>query len=271
MTLPPTSKKSLQLHFEAKKIRDYEAFEFKQLHLTLLALCKLVGITEAPDDGIIKLLIEHLQEHHKDFSKEEITRAFSLATAGKLNFEFVHYNRITPQLLSLTLNKYKEQRNKDLTVFNREQDRARIIAESNAEKPSDEELQSRYIKSSLELFERYRRSRDNPNEPALVPFYDYGNMVYKFLDRINCIKISNEEKNELYKEALKSVIENSKFRKTSTNDLKKIREEAQKGESFEVATEAMQIALLKFFEDLYDSEIELNVLIDNVLADRNNV
>jgi hypothetical protein len=269
MTLHPTSKKSLQLHFEAKKIRDYEAFEFQQLHLTLLALCKLIGVTEAPDDAIIKLLIEHLQDHHKDFSKEEITRAFSLATAGKLNFEFVHYNRITPQLLSLTLNKYKEQRNKDLTLFNREQDKARMITDSNAEKPSDEEMQKRYIQSSLDLFERYRHSRDNPNESTFLPFYDYGNIVYKFLDKIKCIKISNEDKHEIYKTALESVIEEKKLnRKTSSNDLKRIREEAIKGKSFEVVKEAMQIALVKFFEDLHDSEIELKTLIDNALGDK---
>ena len=79
-------------------------------------------------------------------------------------------------------------------------------------------------------------------------------------------KLTSEEKSEIYKIALESVIETKKSSKrTSMNDLRRIREEAKNGKSFEVTKESMQIALMKFFEDLYDSEIELKELIDNAL------
>ena len=266
MTLPPNSEKSLQLHFQAKKIRDFNGSDLRNLHLSILAICKLIGVTEAPEDAVIKLLIEHLQEHHRDFSIEEIKRAFSLATAGKLNFEFNHWNRITPQLLSMTLNKYKEQRNKDLLLFNNEQEKIKKIESSESGKPSDEEMQRRYVNSAINLFEAYKIQK-NQSEPTLIPVHDYGNIVYKFLDRIGCIELTTNEKTEIYKVATDVVIERLKQdRKTTINDIKRVRKEASEKCSFEVAKESMHIALSNFFENLLDSNVDLKELISSKLS-----
>ena len=187
--LPQKTKNSLELHIVAKKIRDYNGDDLNQLHLSLLAICKLMGVTEAPDDVIITLLIEHIQEHHKDFSKEEIIKAFSLAMAGKLNFEFNHYNRITPQLVSLTLNKYKEQRNKDLVAFQKEADKAKMLESAESTEPSKEELEKLRLDSALTMFDRFKNEKKDPNANVLLPLYDYGNVVYRFLDGIGCINL----------------------------------------------------------------------------------
>ena len=220
VNLPLNSNKSLELHFAYKKIRDYNEAGLKELYKLMLAICKLVGITEAPDEPITLLLIKHLQDHHKDFSKEEIQRAFSLATAGKLDFNFEHYNRITPQLISLTLNKYKDQRNKDLVLFNRESDKIKMIEDSEARKPSDEELHKRCIKSSIDFFELYKQSRINPKAHTLVPLQDYGNIVYKTLDKIGCINLAKDEKHKIYEDAIEIVIERAKMnRKNTVNNL----------------------------------------------------
>ena len=267
IALPPSSEKGLQLHFQAKKIRDFDGSDLRNLHLSILAICKFIGVTEAPEDAVVKLLIEHLQEHHRDFSIEEVKRAFSLATAGKLNFEFNHWNRITPQLLSLTLNKYKEQRNKDLVLFTKEQEKLKSLEYNDNQKPSEKEMLEMNVKYSIDLFEGYKAYANNSSEYVFLPTNDYGNVAYRFLDRIGCIKLTSEEKLELYKQATNIVIERAKLSRKTLNELKKIREEANRKASYEVARESMQIALINFFNELIKNKTELTVLINKALQE----
>lgn len=257
--MPTSSKKSLELHFTTKKIREYDADNLKALYASLLALCKLIGVTEAPDKETITHLIQHLQEHHPDFSGEEVIRAFSLATAGKLHFEFKHYNRITPQLLSHTLNKYKELRNKDLIVFNREEQKQ--LAASENHEPTEEEKLELSKKGALAMFENYVNEKSM--EQVLIPVRDYGNVVYNFLDKIGVIEISDKEKNNLMDRA-REVAMNKAISKGS-KAVRDFNEKEEKGDKTEVIAEAKQIAVKEFFERVISTKQDLKVLINSKL------
>ena len=145
----------MQLWYGTKKVAVYESDELKNLFKFVLALCKLIGVTEPPDKEIIVLLIDHIQEHHKDFSTEEIRRAFSMATAGKLNFEFNHYNRLTPQLISLTLNAYKSSRSKDILKYERKLAEEEMERQREANKPSPQEILNSKIEACIGYYKSY--------------------------------------------------------------------------------------------------------------------
>lgn len=257
--MPTSSKKSLELHFTTKKIREYDAENLKALYASLLALCKLIGVTEAPDKDTIQLLIKHLQEFHPDFSGEEVIRAFNLATAGKLNFEFKHYNRVTPQLLSHTLNKYKELRNKDLIVFNREEQRQ--LSASESIEPTEEEKLELSKKGALAMFENYVNEKNA--EQVLIPVRDYGNVVYNFLDKIGVIEISDEEKSQLMDRARE--VSMNKAMSKGSKAVRDFKDKEDRGDKTEVISEAKQIAVKDFFEMVINTKKDLKYLIDSKL------
>lgn len=236
MNLPKSSKKLIELHFGCKKIKEFSDDDLKRLYTKILSLCKLVGVTQAPEQDIVLLLISHLQSHHQDFSIEEIEWAFSLATAGKLGFDFNHYNRITPQLISLTLNKYNIIRNKEVIRLNDEVNSRK----HKIERPSLEELQQTKITYTLELFDMFRQNST---------VRDWGNLAYKFLKKINCIQFDEQERSGLIKQAKENVLLSMKKKKNFYNIQKQI-EEAVGDNSHQLRAETNQLELIRYFETL---------------------
>ena len=267
--LSESKKRYLELHYGCKKVEDYDKEDLKKLFKFILALCKLVGVTEAPDNEIIILLIDHIQEHHKDFSKEEIQKAFSMATAGKLDFDFVHYNRITPQLISNTLNYYKKIRSKEIIEF---QNKLRLEEDEkkrNENKPSQKELLIEKIELCLDYFNSYKEGKSNGN---IIDMRDWGSLRYDFLSEIGLINYTNEQKIEIKKNAKARLIE----RKTkSANEfnrkglIKFIEEINSNGSHSALISESKQIALEDYLRSLIDFELSLESLVKEKLISHN--
>ena len=268
LNLPESRKRYLELHYGCKKVSNYQEEDLKKLFKFILALCKLVGVTEAPDNDIILLLIDHIQEHHKDFSKEEIQKAFSMATAGKLDFDFVHYNRITPQLISTTLNSYKKIRSKEIIDF---QHKLRLEEEQKireANKPSEKELLIQKVQVSLNLFNTYKDKKNtNKEEDSVI---DWGNLSYDFLVDLGLINYTIQQKEEI-KETAKSLIVQRKRREFSEFKKKEIGKliQAMNGDNTPniLIKESKQIALDMYFDSLIEFKISLE---DKVLEALNN-
>jgi hypothetical protein len=256
--LPVSRKKYLQLHYGCKKVKDYEEEDLKSLFKFILALCKLVGVTEAPDNEIILLLIDHIQEHHSDFSKEEIQKSFSMATAGKLGFDFVHYNRITPQLISNTLNSYKVFRSREIIEYeNRlraEEEEERRIKEMPTPKQS---LVSR-VNSCLDLFVHYKEQK-SIEESKRKESKDWGAYSYLFLEEIGLIEYTNEVKAEIKDLAKEKMISDKKkeYSEFSKRGIGKIIEEINNDTNFQIKIVARQIALERYFDNLIEFKVVL--------------
>lgn len=263
--LPESRKRYLELHYGCKKVEDYDKEDLKNLFKFILALCKLVGVTEAPDNEIIILLIDHIQEHHKDFSKEEIQKAFSMATAGKLDFDFVHYNRITPQLISNTLNNYKTKRSKEIIEF---QNKLRLEEDEkkrNENKSSPKDLLIEKVDICLEYFNSYKLEKDKGN---IIDMRDWGNLRYDFLSEIGLINYTNEEKIKIKKIAKARLIERKTKSSNEFNrkDLTKFIEEINSNEANSILiSESKQIALEDYFKSLVDFELSLELLVKEKL------
>lgn len=223
-------------------------------------LCKLIGVTEAPDNDIIVLLVHHLQQHHKDFSNEEVQKAFSLAMAGKLNFDFVHYNRITPQLLSKTLNNYKTYRSKEIMAFEEKLRKEERLLLEEKNKPTPEQKLYLNIKGVLMYYKRKLEKKQT---------IDWGNHRYDFLATLGIIDYSKEQREEIKKKAQEELISEKKregnrlakdefkqamIRKESKEAISEIRS----GKTGAVVSRAKQIALDMYFDTVVEKDIDFS-------------
>lgn len=279
--LPTHKAKFLQLHFGSKKISEYNAEDFKQLYAFILNVCKLIGVTEAPDTPIVLLLIEHLKEFHFDFSKQEIERAFSLATADKLDMEFKHWNRITPQLVSSVLNKYKVFRSKEIVAHQKEQEERELEEKAKARKITPEQRLENNIKDTIELFEAYRlHMKKNPqklfvdkNKQPVIPnpsyvnieLRDWGSVVYSFLDSCKCLSFSNEEKKDMMKSA-KQLLLNERAKESKAQSVGAVLENhVFKHDDSILIRKSKQIALESYFNEVIKLKLDIKQEIDNAL------
>jgi len=249
-------------------VSEYDEDDIKSLYKLILALCKLIGVTEAPDNEIIILLINHIQEHHSDFSKEEIQRSFSLATAGKLGFEFKHWNRVTPQLFSSVLNGYKKYRSKELIKHMQNQEGRLLEERSKKSRVSPEQRYENLKRDSIARFEAYKKNK-SLKENDRKEILDWGSILYDFLDRIGCISFSDKKKNEIMEKAKKIVIEEKRkeYKEYGKKGIGNIIREMEEGKPFSLITKAKQMALDIYFDSLirsnssvYSHMKELNVL-----------
>lgn len=265
LNLLEKNKKYLQLWYGTKKVAKYESEELKNLFKFVLALCKLIGVTEPPEKEIIVLLIDHLQEHHKDFSTEEIRRAFSMATAGKLNFEFNHYNRLTPQLISRTLNAYKSIRSKEILSYEHKLSEEEEEADRKLNKPSEERIMLKNIEVTLDLYKRFSKNIELVKDVSKLSesVIDFGNLTFDFLKSINVIVLVNDTKEGILARAKAVLIKELRKSKTA----KKIVTIISDDSSFEVQRMCRRIALMDYFNHVYCSKLDLEELIMEKLSD----
>jgi len=228
----------------------------------MLALCKLIGVTEAPDNEIILLLIAHIQDHHSDFSKEEIKRAFSLATAEKLDFEFKHWNRITPQLLSGTLNSYKKFRSKELIKHSQMLEDKELQERSKEKQLSPEEAFEKGKKETIEMFEKYKHSL-TVEEKKREEVRDWGSITYNFLDSIGCIEFSNKEKIKMFDDAKKILVDDKykQYKEFGGRGVGKLIKSMENGKPYALIVKAKQIAIEAYFDSIIESNRDLLSLI----------
>lgn len=270
--LPSQKRQVLELWYGSLKIKDFTDVETKELYTWLLNLSKLIGVTEAPDSEIIIMLIKHLQEHHKDFSLQEMEKAFGLATAEKLDMEFKHYNRITPQLVSTVLNQYKKYRSKEIIAYEYELKREKERQEAQNNIPTPQEVIAERTKSCLQDFKKYKEQLKLA-APKRKEITDWGSLNYEFLVDIGLINLSTPEKNKIYEIARKQLILETKnnlpLGKISKG-LKELMTEIESGESNELIKKSKQIALNQFFDNLVNQKADFKTEIENALKRKGN-
>ncbi len=262
VNLPEHHKRALTLFYSTKKVSEYNSEELKQLFKFLLALCKLIGVTEPPEQEIVLLLIDHIQEHHKDFSKEEIQRAFSLATAGKLNFEFRHYNRLTPQMISHVLNHYKQQRSRSIIDYENKLREEEIERKRKESIPSAEEMLDTQIHNAVQYYEGYCNFQNKTSSDYPM---DWGSYTYLFLKKLGLINTTKLSQQEIIKEAKLALAQDLHKKKRAV----KISEILSNTESFEMKRMCRKISLDRYCKTIFSSNLDIRDIINKALD--NNV
>lgn len=253
------SRELVSLNFKEKKIKDYESQDFAELDIFLLALCKFTGISEVPDAEHRKLILSFLFDNFSDFSKAEINKAFNLALSFQLDVkDLSHYNKLSPLWISSILIAYRSYRGKELVKYNN------LVAESKLSKTyTEKEVLDLNISTTIEKFNDYK-------EGGVI--YDFGNVSYLFLEKINLINLSSKEKADIFDEAKVKYVSELNSNKpvnaktsTLTDVQKKIKEIRNGGLTSTIQSEARKIGLKNYFDDLINFDINLEDKIKEAL------
>jgi len=246
-SLPRTTNKIIETHRTHKKVKDFSESDFAGLYKSLLAICKLVGIKDAPDNSVMLLLLEHIKVHHIDFSTKEIEIAFSMASAGKLDFDFEPYNKMTPQLISKTLNSYKEKRNKSLVEVSRQIDKANREKVNSSVKTND----SMAIDYIVSVYEKYKKEQEK-SEPDHAVYRDWGNKIYHFLDMKGIVSFSKDKKKDAMERA-KAIVSKEQFESD-------VRYSFEKSDN-KTVVEAKNLLVQEWFKNACEMDVNIRELI----------
>ena len=260
-TLPKNKQEYLTLHFESKKLRDYEGEDFKNLDIFLIALCKFIGITDVPQLQHRKLIMSFLAENFGDFGKEEIERAMNLALCFKLEVQDLkHYNKLTPQWIASILNAYKVHRGKEINTY-------RALLEDKAynekPKPTKKQLNDSILENITIALAHYIKDEQ---------IIDYGNVFYFFLEGKKIINLTLDEKQKKYEQAIDNLVREKAKQKTTLllhpTDVGKIRiaeivkdvikiKEGGDGAKGSIQREARRISLAEFFDKIISEKLDI--------------
>jgi hypothetical protein len=249
-TLLPENKKYIPLHFEHKKIKNFNEGDYKNLYIYLVKLCEISGVTK-PSGEVLKSIVIFLKETYGDFSQKEIETAFSMAFSFKLDIsDLNNYGNINVIWISKILNAYKIKRDKALIEY--EKKRRELEHEKSQEK-TQAEIDDFMKKACLNNFEKYKETKD---------FSDMGSSIFKTLNRFGLIVLNEEEKVSLMKRARQSILKRSQGEETG---LKRIVSSLTKGTPAEMERfEARDIAVTDFFDKLIKDKVDLNKLLSKI-------
>ena len=196
-TLLPENKKYIPLHFEHKKIKNFNEGDYKNLYIYLVKLCEISGVTK-PSGEVLKSIVIFLKESYGDFSQKEIETAFSMAFSFKLDLDDIsNYGNINVIWISKILNAYKIKRDKALIEY---EVKKRAIEFEKSQEKTQAEVDQYMAKATIVNFEKYKETK---------VFSDLGNSTYNFLSRSKLLILTDEQKKLLMLEANKRLLDNS--------------------------------------------------------------
>ena len=190
------NKKYIPLHFEHKKIKNFNEGDYKNLYIYLVKLCEISGVTK-PSGEVLKSIVIFLKETYGDFSQKEIETAFSMAFSFKLDLDDIsNYGNINVIWISKILNAYKIKRDKALIEY---EVKKRAIEFEKSQEKTQEEVDQYMAKATIVNFEKYKETK---------VFSDLGNSTYNFLSRSKLLILTDEQKKLLMLEANKRLLDN---------------------------------------------------------------
>lgn len=246
-------KKYIPLHFEYKKIKDFNESDYKSLYGYLVKLCEMSGVNK-PTNDILKSVIVFLKDAYGDFSEMEIQTAFNMAFSHQLNIDDVsNYGSLNVIWISKILQAYKLNRGKALSDY--ETKRREIEFEKSQEK-SQEEINRYMSEAVISNFEKFKLNKK---------FSDMGNSIFNFLTRVQLLPLTDEEKKSLMVEANKRLLDNS-LNNDRENVFTRALSSLKDGIPANISRiMARDIAVEKRFEKWIDNNVDPKVLLKKYL------
>ena len=157
-TLPATSSAAnlpAQLHARGPLLRELTEVEERRLALRLLALAKLLGLHQVPDEPTLLHLAAFARRQFPDLTEAELVHAVERWAAGTLAADVRLFGALSLDWLGSILHAWREERLQGLRTARREEDRRRAEAEAAAQPvvPDSfhDELVRRYVAEHGEL------------------------------------------------------------------------------------------------------------------------
>ena len=263
----PEKQKIIQAHFDRKIATFFDAEDkneqFQNLHKLIIKWAVLTGVKPLPTDDEIRLFVEYIAEHFYRLSLLEIDNAFNLATAGKLDIEADHYQSFSVIYISKIINAYNRYNGKYIIEYRNQL--AEIEREKN--KPTPEQQMQMMIESILEGFDKFK---DDPQ------YNHFGYISYDFLKNIGALKLDNDVKSVLLKQARELAIEELKEDRSQTtlpkserlqikNQIDEILND-ESGKQEKVIRICKNLGLMHYYEFILKNNLSLEKEIEKALT-----
>jgi len=171
LNLTKESKEVITASFDTK-IVDLDKQGFQSIYLVLLKWCKFLGIKEAPDREEMTMILMFIKKHFGDLTGTEVSTAFGLAVAKKLDVDPNHYQNFSPLYVGGILDAYKQYRGSHITQY-----RDKLMAHEEqlkmeANKPSAEELATMRMDALLKIWDDFKEAEDEEVSWQVHVYYD---------------------------------------------------------------------------------------------------
>jgi len=214
------------------KVSDCKDAEIRKMIAYLMIL---VGFKETPSDAETMVLVDFINSRLSKFSIEEFKVAFTLFIEGKLDITREHYNSFSSIYLGRVMESYGRYR---FNYLKTHQDAIVESEETTSYGPADIE------KLIIQQFDRF---------VARKTVFDFGSVQYRYLDGLNLIKFTGDEKREFMKQAEKIYISQN------TSFAGRVLESGNKESA--VIDIARLIALRQFYGSLKENNIHISTLL----------
>jgi len=225
----------------------------------VLAKCSLIlGSKTAPSDEEYFVLKEILIESFKDFSPEEITNAFNLLVAGKLNVEADKYGKISAAYLGKVLIAYRELRHKELAKELKEAPKVvKIASEEEKKNIRKEFLQNCLIKPYQNI--------------AIKGYFEVdkhtASTLFQLFRRVNLINVSDEDEEKYKKLAFEDLKKEASKDFKSYKPMKKFFEDIRskdKTMDHKIVERACALYFFDYALKLYENKRDINLIAEKL-------
>lgn len=161
---------------------------------TFMQIIGDLGIKTLPDKASEKRIVHYMTNYYKDFTIDEIKKAFELALVGELDVEIEHYNSFDLKYICKILNKYRARRSKALHAI------ARATPKEQVEMTQEqkEEIRLSFLETVCKAYERFV---DGEPFEMFAPHY-----VYDTLDEMGVISYGKSKKLKIYRRAKRKYV-----------------------------------------------------------------
>lgn len=150
-TLPAVSStakppRALQLHAHGPLLRDLTPEGERLLALRLLALAKLLGLHQVPDEPTLLQLAAFAARQFPDLTEAEVTHAVERWAAGSLAADVRLYGALSMDWLGSVLHAWREERLQSLRTARRDQERREAEAAAAVEPQVPDEFHDQLVR-----------------------------------------------------------------------------------------------------------------------------
>jgi len=253
LTLPNETKIIVNASFQTQ-IKEMSEEGFRQIHIILVKWAKFLGIKETPQADEVKMIVFFIKQNFGDLTLEEITNAFNLAIARKLNIDPNHYQNFSALYVGGILDAYKEYKGNHIKLYRQKELEAQEQAEAEKNRPSDEELKEMRLHSLLGIWDRYKSGDEDEVEWQVTAYYD-------ILMDAGLITLTNDEKKDIAQRA-KAIcldeVQNSKKNPFQIQRfVKEITEHSPNNPSQKVVSRCKLLATQMYFDILIRDGVDL--------------
>lgn len=201
-----------------------------------------LGIREKLADFELQLIFDFVSKYFKTLTLQDMSDAFGLYSAQKLNFKNSHYQSMDNSFIGSVLTAYREytaQQNKNKAPETLQIDFNPMPIDKN--------------KQAIKAFNEFKKKGS---------YFDFSNIIYKHLDETGVLNVSTKRKKAFWEKAKQNIIHDLK---TGSNHMEKISMKVMikavevGSRNQKIKADAMRLALTDYFQGLVDMEMDIEI------------